>query len=179
MEASELITRARSDAGLTQAELARRASTSQPMVARYETGVSSPTVSALRRLLRAAGHDLVLASRPVSEDYAIADLPGPAVSALRGHRAEIRAQAERLGARNIRVFGPAAAGHVPAAAGHVPAAATVEMLVDFPVAKRGLLALLTLACQVEALTGIPVDVLTPGMLTPDAAGKALAEAVPL
>ena len=62
VDTAELLLEARRMAGLTQAELARRAGTSQAMVARYETGIASPTVRTLRRLLRAADRDLELSS---------------------------------------------------------------------------------------------------------------------
>lgn len=62
MDTAELLLEARRRAGLTQAELARRAGTSQAMVARYETGIASPTVRTLRRLLRAADRELKLSS---------------------------------------------------------------------------------------------------------------------
>jgi predicted nucleotidyltransferase len=144
------------------------------MVARYESGVSSPTVGALRRLLRAAGHDLLLSSTPRADadGDAIGDLSGRTGSVLRQNRAAIHAAAGRLGARNVRVFGHAVRG------GDVPGE-RAELLVDFPVAKRGLMPLLTLACHVEGLTGIQADVVTPEMLAPDASARALAQAVPL
>jgi uncharacterized protein len=174
VEAGELIAQVRTGAGLSQAELARRAGTSQSMVARYESGVSSPTVGALRRLLHAVGHDLVLSSVSYAgaDDDMTGDLSGRLGSVLRQNRAAIHAVAARLGARNVRVFGHAARG------GDVPGE-PAELLVDFPVAKRGLIPLLTLACHIEGLTGILVDVVTPGMLAPDASARALAQAVPL
>ncbi len=49
---------ARTDAGLTQRALARAAGTSQSVVARIESGQTSPTVATLTRLLEATGHDL-------------------------------------------------------------------------------------------------------------------------
>lgn len=53
-----LLEQVRKLAGLTQQDLARRAGTSQPAVARLEQGHSSPTLATLRRLVRAAGFDL-------------------------------------------------------------------------------------------------------------------------
>lgn len=50
----------RESAGLTQAELAGRAGTSQPTIAAYETGRKSPTLRTLARLARAAGQDVVV-----------------------------------------------------------------------------------------------------------------------
>jgi hypothetical protein len=178
VEAGELITEARRAAGLTQAELARRAGTSQPMVARYETGVSSPTVGTLRRVLRAAGQELVLAIRPVTpEELATSEETdghqgGPAVTAIRAHQTAIRAAARRLGIRNVRIFAAFQSDR-----GRSPAQA--ELLVDFPVGKHGLLPLLQLAGHVEDLTGVATDVLTAELMTPDAGARASAVAVPL
>ena len=93
VDTAELLLEARRMAGLTQAELARRAGTSQAMVARYETGIASPTVRTLRRLLRAADRDLELSS--VASEAAIP--PSPFAATLREHRAEITAAAERVG----------------------------------------------------------------------------------
>ena len=53
-----LISRARRDAKLSQAELARRAKTSQAAISMYEAGTRSPTLDTLLRIIRAAGSDL-------------------------------------------------------------------------------------------------------------------------
>ena len=51
---------ARRRAGLSQVELARRAGTSQPSIARLERGLVSPTVISLDRIARALGAELVI-----------------------------------------------------------------------------------------------------------------------
>jgi len=56
--AAELLREARSEAGLTMAELADRAGTSKPTVSRYENGLVDPGVETLNRLLRACGREL-------------------------------------------------------------------------------------------------------------------------
>jgi transcriptional regulator with XRE-family HTH domain len=58
-----LLTRAREWAGLSKAELARRAGTSRESVSAYEHGAKSPNLSTLERLLEATGFRLML--RPV------------------------------------------------------------------------------------------------------------------
>lgn len=55
-----LLTRARERAGLSKAELARRAGTSRETVSAYEHGAKSPNLSTMERLLAAAGFTLVL-----------------------------------------------------------------------------------------------------------------------
>ena len=44
--------------GLTQAELARRAGTSQPVISAYEHGRRDPTYQTLRKLVEAGGERL-------------------------------------------------------------------------------------------------------------------------
>lgn len=59
-----LIKSARTTAGLTQAELAQLAHTTQPAVAAYESGARTPTLSTLERLLDACEHDLRVLAQP-------------------------------------------------------------------------------------------------------------------
>ena len=60
----EALLKARQDAGLTQAEVARRMGTQAPAVARLERslapGKHSPSVTTLRKYLKACGRRLVL-----------------------------------------------------------------------------------------------------------------------
>ena len=56
--AAQLLTSARRRAGLTQRELARRARTSQSVVARIENGAASPSFRTLERLVQCAGFEL-------------------------------------------------------------------------------------------------------------------------
>jgi transcriptional regulator with XRE-family HTH domain len=60
-----IVSRIRTAAGLTQAELARRAGTSQSSIARLEAGAASPTLNTLERLARAAGVSLDIRVAPV------------------------------------------------------------------------------------------------------------------
>lgn len=55
-----LIREARERGGLTQSELAARARTSQPAIARYEAGQASPRIETARRLIEACGFELLL-----------------------------------------------------------------------------------------------------------------------
>lgn len=55
---------ARRKAGLSQVELAKRAGTSQPSIARLERGLVSPTVISLDRIARALGAELVIDFEP-------------------------------------------------------------------------------------------------------------------
>ena len=68
MNAGYVLRRARTRAGLSTRELARRAGTSHAAVVAYEAGRKSPTVDTFDRLLRACGFvlegDLVPAPAP-------------------------------------------------------------------------------------------------------------------
>jgi transcriptional regulator with XRE-family HTH domain len=67
--AGELLREARRRHGLTQAQLAARASTSQAAISRIERGLVSPSVAMLARLLDLMGEELTLDARPI--DYGI------------------------------------------------------------------------------------------------------------
>ncbi len=56
--AASLLRQARTRAGLSQRALARRAGTAQSVIARIESGQSSPTWETLGRLLEAANVDM-------------------------------------------------------------------------------------------------------------------------
>jgi transcriptional regulator with XRE-family HTH domain len=68
MDAAQLLRHARRRRGLTQAELARRAGTSQPVVSAYERGHRDPSTATLRRLLAAAGERLELGLGEAASD---------------------------------------------------------------------------------------------------------------
>jgi transcriptional regulator with XRE-family HTH domain len=61
----ELLREARRRHGLTQKQLATRASTSQAAISRIERGVVSPSVAMLERLLWLIGKELQLATKPI------------------------------------------------------------------------------------------------------------------
>jgi len=62
--AATLLRQARARAGLSQRALARRAGTAQSVIARIESGQSSPTWETLGRLLEAAGYEVVAQVEP-------------------------------------------------------------------------------------------------------------------
>ena len=55
----------RNSAGLTQEELARRMGTTQPVVARLESGRSRPSMRTLERLAEATGSRLLISFAPL------------------------------------------------------------------------------------------------------------------
>lgn len=81
VEPADLLRTARRRRGLTQADVATRAGTSQPVVSAYERGRRDPTVGTLRRLIAATGAhlDLRLATPPPT-------ISPPATAADHGHR---------------------------------------------------------------------------------------------
>jgi len=65
-DVSALLREARMRAGLSQRALARRARTAQSVVARIESGETSPSWATLRDLLRAAEFELHAELRPMT-----------------------------------------------------------------------------------------------------------------
>ncbi|WP_282948859.1 helix-turn-helix domain-containing protein [Cellulomonas endometrii] len=169
MDTAGLIREARELARLSQSELADRAGTSQPAVSRYESGLASPSVATLDRLLAAAGArlDLRLVRAPRRLDARTARM-----TRVRAHRSEILAAAHRHGARNVRVFGSVARGEDGPGS-------DVDVLVDMDVETVGLLPLDDLRLDLEAILGERVDVAAEAILAPHVAEHALAEAVAL
>ena len=73
MIANHLIRQARKRAGLTQAELAANAGTTQSAVARWESGGASPSLETLQRIVEACGLELRYGLAPAgSTEWALA-----------------------------------------------------------------------------------------------------------
>lgn len=71
----ELVYRLRTEAGLTQAELAERVGTTQSAIARMEGGGTRPTLETLEKVATAVGADLVVGvGEHLSENRSIAKL---------------------------------------------------------------------------------------------------------
>lgn len=68
MVPASLIKAVRRRNGLSQAELALRAGTSQPVISAYEHGRRDPSYETLRRLVEAAGERLRLDAAPPGSD---------------------------------------------------------------------------------------------------------------
>jgi predicted nucleotidyltransferase/DNA-binding XRE family transcriptional regulator len=167
VDTGELIRNLRTKAGLTQQEVARRAGTSQSAVARYETGVSSPSVNTFERLIRAAGAELQFSTRPAPAS----DLSGEMATTLRRFRLEILRLARQAGASNVRIFGSVARGENRVGS-------DIDLLVDFDISK-GLIPIVVLTQQIESLINIPVDIAPVDLLKPAIARNAVRDAVPL
>jgi transcriptional regulator with XRE-family HTH domain len=96
-----LLREARERAGLTQRALARRAGTSQSVVARIELGRADPSTATLARLLAAAGFELrgELTPLPVARTHMLADV---------ARILALSPEARLLEARNVSRFEAAA-----------------------------------------------------------------------
>jgi transcriptional regulator with XRE-family HTH domain len=67
MIGGELVREARKRAGITQDELARRAESSQPAIARLESGRTSPSLEQVQRLMRLCGFELLVELAPYDD----------------------------------------------------------------------------------------------------------------
>lgn len=65
---SALLRQARTEAGITQSELARRLGVTQPTVASWERPGANPTVRTLERAMAATGHRLEVVKDPDPAD---------------------------------------------------------------------------------------------------------------
>jgi transcriptional regulator with XRE-family HTH domain len=63
----ELVREARKRSGMTQAELAEKAGTTQSAIARLESGRTSPSLEDVQRLMRLAGFELIVELAPFDD----------------------------------------------------------------------------------------------------------------
>ena len=150
----ERIRAARLAAGLSQAELARRAGTSQPAVNRYEQGRTVPAAGTTERLVGACQARM----RP-SE-------------LLANNRERVRRLAVAHGAQRVLVFGSVARGEDDAES-------DLDLIVEIPPERLRLLDLIELGHEVSDALGVKVDIGTPEMLKPSIRERVVAEARPL
>lgn len=167
IDAPTTLRKARINAGLTQAELARRAATSQPAVARYEAGVAAPSVTTLERLLRACGYAAELRIMASEE----ADLDNTNARLLKTHRSEVRDILARRGFHSPRVFGSTASGTTDKDS-------DIDLIVT-PSNKFELLDLSGAKIELEELLGVSVDLAAEEILKPEVAARAAKESVPV
>ena len=166
--AGALLRDARHRAGLSQAELGRRAGVTQSVISAYESGTRQPSVPTLARLIKATGSDLDLRiSAP-----APARLGGRRLASLvREQRDQLVELLDRYGLANPRLFGSVARGDEHADS-------DIDLLVDVP-SGVGLLTLARAQADVEQLLGVPVDLVPSADLKRSVADDVLAYAVPL
>lgn len=162
----ELVRAARIKAGLSQAEVGRRAGVTQPVISAYENGTREPSLSMLTKLVEATGHRLVIDILPP------ATLPEtPMGERLRRHRSAILEHAVRRGASNVRVFGSVARGDDTESS-------DVDLLVDLE-PSVGVVGLAGLRRELTELLDVDVDVVPSGSLKPQLRTEIEREAIAL
>ncbi len=170
MDAGALLRKARTRAGLSQSDLARRAGVPQSVVSEYEAGKREPALPTLARLVAGTGHQLTLGLERT--DPTVRGLPDTALGRrLRQHRRALLATVTAAGGSNLRVFGSVARGE------DTPDS-DVDLLVDLP-ESTGLFTLLALEGELQRILKVSVDLATEPSLKPQVRAQALAEAIPL
>ena len=157
-DAGSLLRAARKAAGLTQAELARRAGVTQSVISAYEAGRREPSVATLSRLVDAAGATLRLKVEPHQVD--LRRLPAtPRGELVRRNQQRMRRAAARHGVSNLRLFGSTARGDDRPDS-------DIDLLVHLD-RQLGLIGLARVRQELEDILGVPVDVVPDDGLKPD------------
>jgi predicted nucleotidyltransferase/DNA-binding XRE family transcriptional regulator len=168
---ASLLREARVRAGLSQAELADLAGTSQSAINRYERGIVEPSISTLRRLLRACGQQLQLKLLPTPSASAPPRRERNLRALLEHQRKRVLEMARGRGAINVRVFGSVAREEDTEES-------DIDLLVDLEPGHT-ILDLVGLRRELADALGVSVDVTTVGMLKKHLRSRVLAEAIPL
>ncbi|WP_088317568.1 helix-turn-helix domain-containing protein [Kineosporia sp. R_H_3] len=155
--AARLLKEARTRAGLSQVELARRAGVTQSVISAYESGKRQPALPTLVDLVRASGMDLVLQVEPVPAHRG--PLGGPLGRRVEEHREALKAAAAEHGITNLRVFGSVARGDEGPSS-------DVDLLADFA-DDVGLFAVGRARAALEGLLGAEVDLVPERALKDD------------
>jgi uncharacterized protein len=167
--AGALLRRARTGAGLSQAELAARAGVTQSVISAYESGHRQPALPTLAALIEAADYDLVADVRP--QPRRLSRLTGPVGQRVRRRRQDLIAAAAAHGVTNLRVFGSVARG------ADRPDS-DLDLLADLPPG-MGLLGLGRVQADLEAIVGSRVDLVPAGDLKPGVRARARRDLVAL
>ncbi len=161
MRVARLLQDARKRAGLSQAELAARARTSQPAVARYESGKAVPSLATLERLLAASGSSLVLVTKTTRRGSG-------RIALVRRSRDRLLQAGRRHGIRDIRVF-----GSVPRR--EDTGESDVDLLVELEPG-RTLIDLIGFQQDAEDILGVRVDAAAPRFMKERIRSRARREA---
>jgi predicted nucleotidyltransferase/DNA-binding XRE family transcriptional regulator len=162
--AASTIRSARARAGLTQVQLAAKASVAQSVVSAYESARREPSLETLRKLVSAAGFDLEVILVPAA----------PKSSRRRSvedNRAILLRSLRSLGATNVRLFGSVARGDDGPQS-------DIDLLVDIA-ADVGLFELGRMRSEAERILGNRVDIVPANSMKPDVADRVLADAIKL
>ena len=164
----KVLREARLRAGLSQSELARRAGVAQSVISVYESGRRQPALTTLASLVTPTGHDLLIELRPAP---GLDRLTGSHGQRVRAARSRLKATAAAHGVSSLAVFGSVARGEERSDS-------DVDLLVELP-AKMGLFGLGRLRSELEAVLGLPVDLVPAGDLTPGLRRTVAQDLVPL
>lgn len=165
-----MIREARRQARLSQADLARRAGVTQPVISAYESDRREPSLGMLTKLVEATGGRLAVEVVPAPRH--LLGLPDTRLGRrLRRHRRAVIDLAGQRGARNIRVFGSVARGEDSDTS-------DVDLLVDLDEGV-GVVSLTGLRRELGELLGVGVDVVPAVALKPGIRDEVLAEAIAL
>lgn len=167
--AGSLLRRARTGAGLSQAELAALAGLTQSVISAYESGHRQPALPTLTALIQAAGYELIADIR--RQPRRLSRLSGPVGQRVRRRRQDLIAAAAAHGVTNLRVFGSVARG------ADRPDS-DLDLLADLP-PDMGLLGLGRLQAELEAIVGSRVDLVPAGDLKPGIRERARRDLVAL
>ncbi len=167
--ACKTLNEARSRAGLSQSELAKRAAVAQSVISAYESGARQPSLPVLERLVAAAGLKLEL--RLLKTPSPLTRLSGPLGRKVRTRRAQIKRLSAKAGVTNLRVFGSVARGQETKNS-------DIDMLVDLSPG-TGLFTLVALRGQLERLLDASVDLVPADSLKDSVRQNVLTDTVSL
>jgi predicted nucleotidyltransferase/DNA-binding XRE family transcriptional regulator len=156
-----LLRDARTRAGLTQAELAERAGTTQSVISAYEHDRRQPALSTLADLVSATGLELEVTVR--TRRRPIDRLTGPLGVRVRQQRRRLVEVASQHGVTHLRVFGSVARGEEGENS-------DLDLLVDLPPG-MGLLDLGRARQALEEIVEAVVDLVPSEGLKPDVAAR--------
>lgn len=154
--AGALLRQARRKCGLSQAELAQRAGTTQSVISVYESGRRQPSLPTLMSLIEATGSQLNVQLADASAVSAKIDKP--LARRVQDTADQIRDAAARAGVTVLGLFGSAARGEDSSDS-------DVDLLIDVPEGV-GLFALGKLETQLRELLGAEIDLVPVAGLKP-------------
>jgi predicted nucleotidyltransferase/DNA-binding XRE family transcriptional regulator len=164
-----LLREARQRAGLTQAQLAEQAGTTQSVISAYESGHRQPALTTLAALVEAAGLELDVRIR--RQRRGLDRLSGPRGRQVLRHRRQLVDTAAAHGVTNLSVFGSVARGEDRPDS-------DVDLLATLPPG-MGLIGLGRLREELETLLDATVDLVPAEDLKPEVAQRVAEDVVAL